>query len=553
MIKTIKILLPLLFSQCIFAQGPQIDWFHKDPVTDKVNGIATDKTYETLLKDKASQTVVVAIIDSGVDIEHEDLQGNIWLNEDEIPNNGIDDDKNGYIDDVNGWNFIGGKNGENVGSETLEVTRLFKKLDYRYKNADPEKLNTKQKAEYGKYLKYKEEVNEKRSSAQSNLEKMSQNETLLLGAFEALGKEFAGQKITIDKIRALPSSEQAIMIGKSVSENFIVEGDTLDDFSMIIEEINFQLGAMKKQYQSELDYRYNPEYNSRLIVGDDYNDSSERYYGNNDVEGPDAFHGTHVSGIIGAVRNNDVGMNGIANNVRIMSIRTVPDGDERDKDVANAIRYAVDNGASIINMSFGKGYAWDKEAVDNAVRYANKKDVLLVHASGNDGKNNDFSDNFPNDKYAKKKLFGKKVASNWIEVGALSWQDGENLAAPFSNYGKLEVDVFAPGMAIYSTTPDNIYQNAQGTSMAAPVVAGVATVLRSYFPSLTAAQIKDVILQSSIRSDAEVKKPGSQELVKFSDLSKSGGYVNLEKAVMLASKTKGKKKVKKSRAASNKV
>ncbi len=546
MMKFIKLFLLVLISQNLIAQGgPALDWFHKDPSTDNIYGVSTDKTYSTLLKGKTSQTVVVAVIDSGVDIEHEDLKDNIWVNKGEIPDNGIDDDKNGYIDDVHGWNFIGGKDGKNVGSETYEVTRLFKKLDYRYNSVDPSKLNKKQKAEYELYLQYKEEVMRKRSSAENNYAKILENEVLLKDAIAALESKLEGKEITIENIRAIESMDQSVMIGKSVAENFIQEGEVLDDLSIITKEIDYQLGEAKKHYKNEIDYAYNPDFNSRLIVGDNYEDSSEKYYGNNDVEGPDAFHGTHVSGIIAAARNNEIGMNGIANNVKIMSVRTVPDGDERDKDVANAIIYAVNNGAQVINMSFGKGFSWDKEAVDKAVRYASKKDVLLVHAAGNSSQNNDFTDNFPNNTYAKKKIFGKKEADNWIEVGALSWEQGENFAAPFSNYGKSDVDVFAPGMAIYSTVPNDGYEEAQGTSMASPVVAGVATVIRSYFPGLSAAQVRNVIMESTEKINMKVSKPGSDEMVDFSELSRTGGTVNLEKAIMLAEKTKGKKKVKK--------
>ena len=168
---------------------------------------------------------------------------------------------------------------------------------------------------------------------------------------------------------------------------------------------------MKTDSQNKLDYAYNPDYDSRkLIVKDNYADSNERFYGNNDVEGPDALHGTHVAGIVGAVVGNEIGSDGIARNVKLMSVRAVPDGDERDKDVANAIRYAVDNGATIINMSFGKGYSWDKKAVDEAVKYAAKHDVLLVHAAGNSGQNNDKTDNFPNDFIGKHGFIFKKNA-----------------------------------------------------------------------------------------------------------------------------------------------
>ncbi|MGB3196357.1 MAG: S8 family serine peptidase, partial [Saprospiraceae bacterium] len=269
----------------------------------------------------------------------------------------------------------------------------------------------------------------------------------------------------------------------------------------------------------------------------------EKNYGNNDVKGPDASHGTHVAGLVGAVRNNQIGMDGIATNVKIMSVRCVPDGDERDKDVANAIRYAVDNGATVINMSFGKGYSPEKDVVDAAVKYAASKDVLLVHAAGNSAQNNDKTNNFPNKVYQKKKFLGKNKAKNWLEVGAIAPKDGLGMVAGFSNYGKKNVDLFSPGVAIYSTTPENTYNSFQGTSMASPIAAGVVAMLRSHFPTLTAKQIIKIVKSSTETPVLKVIQPGTKEEVNFSDLSSSGGIINLEKAVQLALKTKGKKKV----------
>jgi subtilisin family serine protease len=316
----------------------------------------------------------------------------------------------------------------------------------------------------------------------------------------------------------------------------MAEGGSFEDFAKVIED---GYDYLKERFE----YNYNPDFDGRAKVDDNYADKTERYYGNNDVKGPDAFHGTHVAGIIAAERNNDLGMDGIAGPVKIMAIRTVPAGDERDKDVANAIYYAVDNGASVINMSFGKGYSPYKEVVDKAVKYAAKKDVLLVHAAGNDGQQVNSTNNFPTDKYARRGLFGPKHAPNWIEVGAANWEGGENLAASFSNYSPEYVDVFAPGTAIYSTAPDNEYENSQGTSMAAPVVAGVAAVLRAYFPDLTAEQVKEIISSSTDQPSAQmVIKPGTDEKVPFSELSVSGGVINVEKAVEKAIQTKGKKR-----------
>lgn len=530
----------------ISAQAPE-NWYHLDP-EDGYNGVSVDKTYETLLKNRASQTVVVAIIDSGMDIEHEDLADNMWVNPGEIPDNGIDDDKNGYIDDIHGWNFIGGKDGSHVGGDNLEVTRLYAKYRGKYgKVMNPEKLNKKDRAEYEKFVMYKEEVESARERATKRITRMDSIANELTLAINELQAAVGSDTITVADLDGVEVGEsQRLAMAMRIAPQFM--GDQPVAFDNLREMLDEAIAGDKAYWNSQLEYHYNPDLNTREIVGDNYNDPTESDYGNNDVEGPDALHGTHVGGIVGAVRDNGIGVQGIADNVKLMSIRTVPDGDERDKDVANAIRYAVDNGASIINMSFGKGYSWNKDIVDDAVKYATKNDVLLVHAAGNSAQDNDTTGNFPNDKYDKRGgwwIFkGPAKSKVWIEVGALSHKKGEDLSATFSNYGAENVDIFAPGVQIYNTVPDNNYRNLQGTSMASPVVAGVAAVLRSYFPTLTAEQTKEILLNSAIEQEINVKKPGTDEVVPFSELSVTGGVVNMKKAVELAMKTKGKKKIK---------
>ena len=534
-----------LFCTGLFAQAPT-DWFHlsKD---QGYNGVATENAYK-LSKGKPSHTVIVAVLDSGVDVEHEDLRDNVWVNPGEIPDNGIDDDANGYIDDINGWNFIGGAKG-NVNHDTYEATRLFKKYKYKYENANPSQLSKAQKVEYAVFEKVRDEVSSKLQSAEKNLSRITEQQDLVMDAVMSVEKALDGKELTAENLKAIDTaSDPSLMNGVNMILDAISQGEVFGTIENLRTAILDQFTGAKERYKDQVDYAYNIDFDPRPLIGDDYNDPYQKNYGNNDVEGPDAFHGTHVAGIIGAVRGNDIGMDGIATDVRIMSVRTVPNGDERDKDVANAIIYAVDNGASIINMSFGKGYSWDKEAVDAAVRYAAKNDVLLVHAAGNSAQNNDITDNFPNDIYQKKKLFKPKNARNWIEVGALSFQKGENLSAGFSNYGKADVDIFAPGVAIYSTTPDNQYRNAQGTSMASPVVAGVAAVLRSYYPYLTARQVKEILLESSVKMTDQVLIPGEGgEKTSFANLSVSGGTVDAYKAMTLAATVKGKKKIKKSK------
>lgn len=528
---TIATLIAGLMASTLMAQAPQ-NWFHLDPSKDGVPGLATESIYKRLPKDKKGKTVIVAVIDSGVDYLHEDLKDVMWVNEDEIPNNGIDDDKNGYIDDIHGWSFLGNAKGENVVHDNLEVTRLYGALKKKYEGKDPATLSKAEKAEYAKYEEYKEAVEKGRQSAEGNLRQF----TAIKEMYDQLVKALGTDNPSLNDLKKLKTTDQRLNGIKQIFIQGIEAGETFKSMAA-------QVLEAYDHYYGQVNYSYNPDYDSRKIVGDNYTDYNERSYGNNDVKGPDSKHGTHVAGIIAAKRGNGIGMDGVADNVRIMSVRTVPDGDERDKDVANAIRYAVDNGATVINMSFGKGYSPGKAVVDAAVKYAQDKDVLLIHAAGNDGKDLTLTNNYPNDTYEKKGKPGKKSATNWIEVGALNPDMDEHMAAEFSNYNPEYVDVFAPGAEIYATTPENTYENLQGTSMASPMVAGVSAIIRSYFPDLTADQVKEVVVNSTVKQNRKVIKPGTEdEKVDFSTLSKSGGIVNVEKAVELATKTVGKKK-----------
>jgi len=534
-------LLPFLLS----AQPPE-NWFNLDPNSDKVSGVSSEKTYKELLKGRTSNTVIVAVIDSGVEADHEDLKDVMWINEDEIPGNGIDDDKNGYIDDIHGWNFIGNPNGENVHHDSYEITRLYGKLKSKYDKVDPSTLNKKEKKMYETYLKYKKTVEEKRASAEKGIAQMKETKTMVMGAMAAAENALGDQSLTIENVKTIEAgTDQPTNVGKNILVQILTNFPDVKDFDEVNEIIADELSGGADHYFNQLEYAYNPDFDSRKIVGDNYSDSYEKYYGNNDVTGPDAFHGTHVAGIIAANRANDLGIKGVADNVKIMSIRAVPDGDERDKDVANAIIYAVDNGATVINMSFGKGQSWDKDVVDKAVKYAAKKDVLIIHAAGNSAENIDEESNFPTDNFQRRGLFCPKKAKNWLEIGALSWNMDENLVATFSNYGKENVDIFAPGVQITSTVLEGGYGPASGTSMASPVTAGVAAMLRSYFPSLTAVQVKEILMQSGRTQTYKVKIPGKDDIVPLADISVTGKIINAFDAVKLANKTSGKKKIKK--------
>ena len=531
--KCIGIFFFLSFTSGLWSQTlnevPPKDWFHLDPVENQVNGISTVKTYRELLKGKPSKTVLVAVIDSGIDIDHEDLKDVIWVNEGEIPGNGIDDDNNGYIDDIHGWNFIGGKDGNNVDKDTYELTREYKRLQRKYEEKTISDIPKNEKAEfeYWETVKTEFETIYSRSNSQYQLfQRLAKD----VKRYNQLFKAYLDvEEVTFEKIKSIQSNDAIIDIGRAMMLNLYdqVNGKPA------LGEIVLELEEMAEEFSKDALYSYNPKFEPRSIIGDDYTNLSEIGYGNNDVkgEGSDYFHGTHVAGIIAAQRGNGLGIDGVADNVKIMAIRAVPDGDERDKDVANAIRYAVDNGAQVVNMSFGKGYSPDKAYVFEAIEYAASKGVLLVHAAGNSAQDNDVDMNFPNDKFGKKKDW-----PNWLEVGASSWGGADNFVGSFSNYGKKSVDVFAPGVAIYSTAPDQEYRDSDGTSMASPVAAGVAALLLSYFPDLSATEIKGIIMESARQLNGlKVLKPGTMdEMVALNKLSVSGGIVNAYEAVKLA-------------------
>lgn len=521
------------------------DWFLRDPETDHFQGVSTEKAYATILKGKPSRTVLVAVIDSGIDIEHEDLKSVIWTNEDEIPGNGIDDDKNGYIDDIHGWNFIGGKNG-NVDEDTYEVTREYARLKPIYENVvDEKKVSKKQRAEYALWKQVKAKYDRDSKASKDKYDQYSQQYELYSNAYETLNfcdsvlsKSIGGKTVYKSSLADVESTNDTIRFAKEtltkVLEN--VDGDiAIREFLDELKEYLDQLKGGVDHYATAVEFGYNVDFDSRTIVGDDPKNLYEKGYGNNDVEGPDARHGTHVAGIIGADRKNDLGIKGIADNVKIMSVRAVPNGDERDKDIANAILYAVDNGAQIINMSFGKSFSPHKEAVDKAVKYAESKGVLIIHAAGNDGDDLDKESNYPT-----KVLKNGVESKTWLEIGASSWGADGNFVGSFSNYGKKSVDLFAPGVQIYSTVPNDRYEDLQGTSMACPATAGVAALIMSYYPDLTADQVKNILKESTRKFDGlKVTKPGSAEEVPFSQLSSAGGLVNAYEAVQLAEKTRG--------------
>ncbi len=515
---------PVTESTTKLEKAPR-DWHHQNQDNRYFIGIGTDSAYSNLLYNKQpSKKVIVAVIDSGTDIEHEDLAENIWINGDEIPDNGKDDDNNGYIDDIHGWNFIGGKNGQNVEKDTYELTRIYVDLKNKYSNVEKNLLSDSAKEEYERFIEVKNEFEKERKEAKQNFQNLSNVIQAINGAkqiFDVASIDSVSNQELKPNSNDGPYLQQAKQIVKYFRDLDLTEQDIQDTY---------------EQTDKFYNYAYNPEFDPRDIVGDDFDDLENRFYGNNDVEGPRSDHGTHVAGIIGAIRNNAIGMNGIAPEVSLMIIRAVPDGDERDKDIGNAIRYAVENGANIINTSFGKSYSPRKFYVDEALQFADENDVLIINAAGNSSQNVDSIISYPNKFYEDGGMM-----KNFITVGASSWMGDSTTAASFSNYGNNTVDLFAPGVDIYSTTPNDTYKANSGTSMASPVVAGVAALIMSYFPDLSAYEVKEILLNSvTPYTELPVYRPGTKDPVPFSNLSATGGIVNVFNAIKLAqAKSKG--------------
>lgn len=489
-------------------------WGHADLIADTIPGMSVEKAYREIIKNKSGKTVIVAVVDSGIDIEHEDLDGVLWTNKGERPNNGRDDDGNGYVDDIHGYNFLG-----EAYNEQLEYVRML-----RLGIGD---ASVRAKAR----LKLDEEY----PKALQNKQQYEQIVQVVKYADDAVKKELGKSTYSKKELLSIEPKSEEMKQNIAVLTQMFTYGETIPE---VLEELNEGI----TYFTDQVNYNLNKDFNGRQTVGDDPYNFSDKSYGNGNPKNrvDTESHGTHVAGIIAAERNNGKGVNGVAKNVQLMSLRAVPNGDEYDKDIAMAIRYAVDNGAKIINCSFGKSYSPNAQWVYDAIKYAASKDVLIVHAAGNDGHDLDNPENanYPNDH----KFGSIEIADNLITVGALASSYGSKMVATFSNYGKQNVDVFAPGAEIYSTLPNNKYDFMGGTSMAAPAVAGVAALIRSYYPKLTAAQVKQVLIQSGLSSKASIVVPGDvANASTFDKISKSGKMVNAYNALILAANiSKGK-------------
>jgi subtilisin family serine protease len=494
-------------SKLNFADGIKKNWHNLDLEKDSVPGMSVERAYKELVKDLKAKKVIVAVIDAGIDTNHEDLTNLIWVNDKEIPNNLIDDDKNGYIDDINGWNFLG----ESY-NETLEMTRIIRDSlnNNRRYNSAIDNINIK-KGIAKRNFEYYKEITEDYKKSTNDISNY-------------LGKD----KFSKLDLANIKSNDSTLL--KSI--DLLTYFDSLDiDLDYLEEGVEY--------FSDQINYHYNTNFNGRSIVGDNIYDLRDVSYGDSNINNikDSESHSTHVSGIISGDRNNKDGNKGINDLVEIMILRAIPNGDEYDKDVARAIRYAVDNGAKIINGSFGKYFSSNPEWVIDAIKYASDNDVLVIAAAGNESKDLDSlsNDNYPNDQFFNKNEF----SDTFIKVGASSINLDENFTAYFSNYGKINVDIFAPGYDIYSLMPDNKYDFQSGTSMAAPALTGVASMVLSYFPWLSAAKLKEIILESGIEIDFNVTISGKKN-IPFKSLSQTGKIVNAYNALILASRSKRK-------------
>ncbi|HVS93156.1 MAG TPA: S8 family serine peptidase [Mucilaginibacter sp.] len=530
----------LLVNLQVFAQtlppsqpDPPKNWFALDLKTDGYFGVSLNQAYD-FLNGKKSKTVVVAIIDSGCDTLQKDLQGVFWTNPKEKPNNNKDDDHNGYVNDIHGWDFLGGPGGKCDFNETEEEIRQYFRLKDKYANVT--EATAPDKKQYAFWLTVKAQYDSTITKARTELPQLSPIMSALVetsGYVRHLLNLKNDQVFTKTDIQKLQATNDTLMQIKGLwTIAFSEEPDDATNVKVIKE---------MSEYLDKLNNEINPDLGARKrIVGDDPDVLDHKPYGNNVLKVMDSSHGTGVAGLVGAKRGNGYGIDGVADNVRLMIIKAVPNGDEYDKDVANAIRYAVDNGARVVNMSFGKKISPHKEWVDAAFKYAAAHDVLLVQAAGNENQDMDTKPEFPNDTF----LDGSSDDSdNVIDVGASGPKQDSTLCASFSNYGKKNVDIFAPGVKVTSLDMDAETQTDDGTSFSSPIVTGIAALIREYYPSLSAKQVKQAIMQSATPLNGTmVLKPGTKQMVDFATLCKTGGIVNAYKALQNAAEMVGASK-----------
>ncbi|MCD0470433.1 S8 family serine peptidase [Flavobacterium sp. JAS] len=525
-------------------------WYQKDYQEDSIPGISLDKWYRLNKKKPKNKSIIVAVIDTQIDLKHEDLQGLIWTNNKEIPNNGIDDDHNGYIDDINGWSFIGTKNGGYVVWNKYEYVRIIKEWGPLFKDKTESQIDAKDLFKYNEYHRALKKFEEKEPYYKRWFKSLNYKAALYPTVKDTLRYFFPKEDYTYKQLDSLYKkykindkefwqrrNDNDKDLGALIScmmTNLDMDQNTLKD---IVDE--------QTQLDSIINKSLDIDYNERLLIGDNPN-VLEKGYGNNNVSNnkaghrPIQDHCTKMSGIIGANRENNIGIKGIVQDVKIMPLSISPMGDENNKDVTMAIRYAVDNGAKIINMSFSNSFSLHKEWMMEAFKYAEEHDVLLVRSAGNEENDSDKIIYYPTDITFEN---NKEFCSNFIVVGSITRKPDSTFVSNFSNYGKQNVDLFAPGDEIYSTSEANSYNFDSGTSLAVPMVCGTAALIRSYYPNLTVTQVKQIILDSGTSYNLDVILPGTKDKkVPFSELSKSGKVLNVYNAMQLAEKVSKKKK-----------
>jgi len=515
------------------TEEEKIHWQHKDIIEDTIPGISLDKCYRELLSEKKGDTIIVAVLDTGLDIYHEEFEKIIWKNDKELVN-GIDDDNNGYIDDISGWNFLGNKKGENVEFTNYECLRIVKAYDSIFNNKTKKEIVPKDTLMFKQYIKALEQYNSKLKNAKEAFDTYNIIVSGYQEAVEVLKPYIPDEKFTLDKLNSISTKDERV-------QGFVKEMKTLVENNITYENLLYKKKWATVRYKNHLGVG---GYNESDIIGDNPKDINDKHYGNNKVYGNEdtRYHSTQVTGVLAADRSNDKGIKGVTNVVKIMPVRLASLGSERDKDIALSIRYAVDNGAKIINMSFSNEFSLRRKWVDDAIKYAANNDVLIITTAGNNRSNIDVvHNNYPNDQIEN----GQNFVDNFIVVGASWYKLDENLAGFFSSYGKENVDIFAPGQEICTSTTGNKYKYTRGTSVATPLVSGIAALIRSYYPNLTASEVKQIIMESGVSYDIMVNKPSTskeKELVPFSSLSKSGKIVNAYNALLLAEEVSKKKK-----------
>jgi len=539
--KRFNLLLALIcIYQISFGQtvSTSQNWHWKDYAQDKIHGISLYQAYQQLAKiSKKATPIIVAVMDGGVDTSNIELKNKLWINSKEIPGNGIDDDHNGYIDDIHGWNFLGGKDGSNINKAADEKSRVYHKYKSLYdgKELDLKNWSVAQQKQYEMWKQAALEIEFSDEDA-ANLRYVSMAANAIQKLGNTIIKEINDSNFTVNKLTDFQPVGRNTLEAKMAYLRTIkllgVEKET--PYLEMINELKEYIEGKEKSANAKTTP---PDPIRAAIIKDNYENLDDQYYGNNDITGPNARHGTHVAGLVASVPDSAWNMNALYPSLQIMGVRVVPDGDEYDKDIALGIKYAVDNGAKIINMSFGKSFSPEQIWVDKAIRYAASKDVLIVHAAGNESYDLNNKAVYPNP-YSSAL---NDTASNVLTVAASSDEFiNSTLLTDFSNFGPKIVDVLAPGNKIYSTLPGKTNHGyLQGTSMAAPIVSHIAAMIRSYYPNLSAVDVKKIIMQSVWKpsnTNMEYSIPQKEESKKLIDIASSGGIVNAANAITLANK-----------------